>query len=306
MRIRLQNAILAGIALSLAACGGDNGLSGPLRVTVTGLNFPTGLLAPRPMQPVRAFTELSFALPLFLTSPRDGTDRVAVAEKAGTIRIFPNDPGVARSTLFLDITDRVVDGGEQGLLGLAFHPDYATKGRFYVYYTASSPRRSVLSRYTVSSDPDVADRESEEILLTFSQPAGNHNGGMIAFGPDGRLCVATGDGGGSDDQFGNAQDKTTLLGKILRHDDDGTAPGDNPLFGEGNGVRDEIWAYGLRNPWRFSFDPDTVGIAADHGPGVASRRATEGEARSGSTCARPIGPSCRRSAANSSTRRART
>jgi uncharacterized repeat protein (TIGR03806 family) len=208
------------------------------------------------MQTVRAFPALSFDDPVLLTAAPGDRDRLFVVERAGRILVFDNDDLVASAQVFLDIRDRVLDSGsEEGLLGLAFHPDYFSNGRFYVYYSASSPRRTVLARYTVSADPDVGDRDSEEILLRIDQPYSNHNGGMIAFGPDDMLYVAVGDGGSSNDPGNNAQDLGNLLGKILRLDADGNAPNDNPLVGQA-GVRDEIWAYGLRNPWRFSFDRD--------------------------------------------------
>ena len=202
--------------------------------------------------------------PLFLTFPPDGSNRVAVVSQDGVIVIFRNDPGVASVSTFLDIRDRVNRGGnEEGLLGLAFHPRYATNGFFFVYYSARSPRRSVLSRFSVTGDSNAADPSSESVLLEIEEPFSNHNGGMLAFGPDGMLYVAVGDGGGRADPQGNGQNLATLLGSILRIDVDasGPAPGygippDNPFAGPGTpqGARGEIWAYGLRNPWRFSFD----------------------------------------------------
>jgi len=196
--------------------------------------------------------------PVFLTHAGDGSGRLFVLERAGTIRIFAN--GDLLPAPFLDIRDRVgSDGLEQGLLGLAFHPDYGANGRFFVYYTGLRGQ-SVLSRFAVTGDPDVADASSEAVLLTADQPAQNHNGGMIAFGPDGLLYVGLGDGGAANDRFGNGQNAGTLLGAILRlHIDTGSpygVPGDNPFLGV-PGARPELWAYGLRNPWRFSFDRAT-------------------------------------------------
>ncbi len=195
--------------------------------------------------------------PLYLAAPT-GDDRLFVVEQPGRIRII--DDNTLLPTPFLDITDIVRDtSNEQGLLGLAFHPDYETNGRFFVNYTATDPRSdTVVAEYTVSSDPNVAN-PTGEILLTFDQPESNHNGGMLAFGPDSYLYVGTGDGGGADDQHGpdgNGQNLNTLLGKMLRIDVDGGSPygipADNP-FATAGGLP-EIWAYGLRNPWRFSFD----------------------------------------------------
>ena len=202
--------------------------------------------------------------PLFLTFPPDGSNRVAVVSQDGVIVIFRNDPGVASVSTFLDIRDRVNRGGnEEGLLGLAFHPQYADNGFFFVYYSARSPRRSVLSRFSVTGDSNAADPSSESVLLEIEEPFSNHNGGMLAFGPDGMLYVAVGDGGSRADPQGNGQNLATLLGSILRIDVDASGqalgygiPPDNPFAGPGTtqGARGEIWAYGLRNPWRFSFD----------------------------------------------------
>ena len=165
--------------------------------------------------------------------------------------------GELSSVPFLDITDRVGSGGsEQGLLGLAFHPDYAQNGLFIVNYT-DQQGATVVARFSVSSDPARADPASEAVLLTVRQPASNHNGGHLAFGPDGHLYIGLGDGGGAGDRYGNGQNGQTLLGAMLRLDVDSgvpfAVPADNPFVGT-PAVRDEIWALGLRNPWRFSFD----------------------------------------------------
>mgnify|MGYP001824950405 FL=1 len=161
------------------------------------------------------------------------------------------------TVVMLDISNQVLFSGEQGLLGLAFHPDFTNNGFFYVHYSASNPRRSVLSRFTYNSQTGLASAGSEFILLEVSQPFTNHNGGALAFGPDDRLYVAFGDGGGSGDPDDNAQNRGNLYGTILRINVDAGSPydipPDNPFFGEA-GVREEIWAYGLRNPFRFSFD----------------------------------------------------
>lgn len=213
-----------------------------------------------------AFPDIRFTRPVDLQAAGDGSNRIFVVEQPGVIKVLDTDDANPSATVFLDIRNRVRDAGnEEGLLGLAFHPNYTANGFFFVYYTASSPRRSVLARYRVSaSDPDRGDVGSEAVLLTQAQPASNHNGGQIAFGPDGYLYVGLGDGGGANDQFGNGQTRSTILGTILRIDVDtpsgGRAygiPADNPLVGNILGYREEIYAYGLRNPWRFSFDADT-------------------------------------------------
>ena len=209
-----------------------------------------------------AFPNLTFNTPVGIVSPNDNTNRLFVIEQHGTIRVFQNSATTTSSTVFLDISDRVLYGGEQGLLGLAFHPDYATNGFFYVDYVTDSPRRTIIARYSVStSDPNVADPNSEQILLTINQPYENHNGGQLAFGPDGFLYIGMGDGGSGGDPLGNGQNRSVLLGKILRIDVDSPAsglnygiPADNPFAGNTMGYKEEIFAYGFRNPWRFSFD----------------------------------------------------
>ena len=227
------------------------------RVPVEGLAFPLDVPEPLPLVTVLAFPDLVFQMPTFLTSAPDGTNRLFVTEQEGRIEVFEDSPSSKNTTVFLDISSQILtDDKEEGLLGLAFHPDYRSNGLFYVYYTADVPRRSVLSSFQVTGDPDRADESSEKVLLELEQPAGNHNAGMIAFGPDGKLYVALGDGGGSNGD--PARDRTSLLGTILRIDVDSAdpygIPDDNPFVGEGGGVREEIWAYGFRNPWRFSFD----------------------------------------------------
>jgi len=247
------------VLATCAACGGGGGGGGSGNPGGSGLdvNFPTGLPSPSPLQAVDAFPNLSFSRPLFLTHPGDGTDRLFVVEQDGRVRVFDNDPATGTATVFLDLTGQVSRAGnEEGLLGLAFHPDYGTNGFFYVYYSLANPRRSRLSRFTVSADPSVADPNSEQVLLEFAQPFSNHNGGCLAFGPDGKLYVASGDGGSGGDPGNNAQSLGNLLGKILRLNGDGTVPADNPFVGQ-TGARGEIWAFGLRNPWRFSFDRAT-------------------------------------------------
>ena len=177
--------------------------------------------------------------------------------------VFPNDRETGSTQVFLDITDRVSQAGnEEGLLGLAFDPDYRDNGYFYVYYSAPSSRRSVISRFSLDShNTDRADPGTELVILEIPQPYSNHNGGQLAFGPDGYLYAGLGDGGAGGDPHRHSQNTETLLGAILRIDVSESStehhyriPPDNPFVGV-DGARDEIWAYGLRNPWRFSFNP---------------------------------------------------
>ena len=207
----------------------------------------------------QVFAANDFVQPLFLTHAGDGSDRIFVVEKMGRIKVMPNrDDAVA--TDFLDLRDRVNDSGDGGLLSVAFHPEHSTNSLFYVYYTFGN-FFSRLSKFRVSGDPNVADVESERVLWEVSQPATNHNGGQLAFGPDGMLYVGLGDGGRAGDEFRSTQDPTTWLGAILRIDVDVRTAGleygippDNPFVGNSQDWREEIWAYGLRIPWRFSFD----------------------------------------------------
>jgi len=207
--------------------------------------------------------------PVGIANAGDGSGRLFVLEKVGRIRVVQG--GVLASVPFLDITSRVgSSSNEQGLLGLVFHPDYANNGFFFINYT-DRQGDTVVARYKVSADPAQADPASETTVLTIDQPAANHNGGGLVFGPDGYLWVGTGDGGGAGDRFGNGQKGQTLLGKMLRLDvDDGqpyTIPRDNPFVADPN-VRDEIWAIGMRNPWRYSFDRLTGDLyIADVGQG---------------------------------------
>jgi len=212
----------------------------------------------------QAFPNLTFSSPVDMQYAPDGTDRLFVLEQSGIIKVFENNGNTTTVKTFLDITDRVTSGGETGLLGLAFHPDYANNGYFYVDYTTPSPLRTHVSRFQVTSNPDSADKSSELVLLEVNQPFSNHNGGRVSFGPDGYLYIGLGDGGSGGDPNDNAQNKTVLLGKILRIDVDNPAPPlnygippDNPFAGNTQGWREEIYSFGLRNPWRFSFDPVT-------------------------------------------------
>jgi glucose/arabinose dehydrogenase len=195
--------------------------------------------------------------PLYLTAPPDDGSRLFIVEQTGAIRIVKD--GTLLPPAFLDISAQVSAGGERGLLGLAFYPDYAATGRFVVHYTDTAGNTR-LSSFRVSSDPDVADVTSEQVILTADQPFSNHNGGQVTFGPDGFLYLGLGDGGSSGDPQGRGQDLSELLGSILRIDVQSgtsyTVPVDNPFVAQA-GARPEVWSYGLRNPWRFSFDRAT-------------------------------------------------
>jgi len=224
-----------------------------------------------------AFPKLSLQNLVHLTYIPDGSKRLFAVLQNGQIMVFPNDPDVASAKVFLDIAQQVDHADtEGGLLGLAFDPEYDVNGYFYVSYTTPPPRRSIISRFSVrKEDPDQADPTSELVIMEVAQPFPNHNGGHIVFGPDGYLYIGLGDGGSAGDPLGHAQDRSTVLGSILRIDVTDAAPGapyaiplDNPFVGTENDVRGEIWAYGLRNPWRFNFDPVTGDLwAADVGQG---------------------------------------
>ncbi|MFZ5601616.1 MAG: PQQ-dependent sugar dehydrogenase [Pseudomonadota bacterium] len=229
------------------------------RPTLAPLNIPLTPASSGDPALVTAFPGLpAFTSPVYLTHSGDGTNRLFVVEQHGVIKVFNNTPDVSSASVFLDITDRVVDGGELGLLGLAFDPDYESNGYFYVYYTAASPLRSVLSRFRVSTgNANQANVASETVLMQVDQPYENHNGGTITFGPDGMLYWGLGDGGSAGDPQNNGQNNLSLLGKMLRINVRGvptyTVPADNPFVGNAS-YRPEIWALGLRNPYRFSFD----------------------------------------------------
>ncbi len=201
-----------------------------------------------------ALSEIASGLnnPLYLTAPA-GDPRLFVVEKAGRIRIIKN--GTLLPTPFLDITSKVSTGSEQGLLSVAFHPSYSSNGFLYVNYTNTTGDTRV-ERYTVSGNADVANPATAKTILAIDQPFSNHNGGLNLFGPDGYLYVGMGDGGSGGDPQGHGQNKNSLLGKLLRINVDGgdpySIPANNP-FANGGG-RAEVWAYGLRNPWRFAFD----------------------------------------------------
>jgi uncharacterized repeat protein (TIGR03806 family) len=279
----LSGLLAGGGLLVLLACGGgspapDGGTpEAPFGLTertpLAPLAFPDTAPNPSDVGLTNAFPSLSFSQrPIFATASGDGTNWIYVAEQEGRIHVFPNDPAVTSTATFLDLRPLVAGplstgSNEEGLLGLAFDPEYATNGYFYVHYTSLTPsRRNVLQRYTatfpVGAAPTV-NAASALTILEVPQPYSNHNAGMIAFGPDDMLYVSYGDGGLGNDPDGNGQDPTTLLGSMLRIDVRAasvatpyTVPSDNPYFGHATN-RPEIWAIGLRNPWRFSFDRDT-------------------------------------------------
>jgi len=226
-----------------------------------GLVGPVGLASALPASsltvspPSLGFTQIASGLssPIAITHAGDSSGRLFITLQGGQIVI--HDGAQLLATPFLDITSLVVSGGEQGLLSVAFHPNYESNGFFYVYYTRSSDGALVIARYHVSADPNVADASSASILLTIPHPgATNHNGGQLQFGPDGYLYIGIGDGGTGGS---NSQNGSSLLGKMLRIDVDSAAPyaipASNPFVSD-PAVADQIWALGLRNPWRFSFD----------------------------------------------------
>jgi glucose/arabinose dehydrogenase len=248
----MRDLIACATLIAVAGCAGGGG----------------GTSAPGPVSAPAGWPQISlsrvaagFALPVHVTHAGDGSGRVFVVEQAGRIRILDN--GVALPTPFLDLASvnppRLVAGGEQGLLSVAFPPGFAAKRYFYVNYTRTPDGATVVARYRVSiGDANAADPASEEVVLTIPQPFANHNGGQLAFGPDGYLSIGMGDGGSGGDPLNNGQSPGTLLGKILRIDVESGAvpygiPPTNPFLGMA-GYRGEIWALGLRNPWRFSFD----------------------------------------------------
>jgi glucose/arabinose dehydrogenase len=199
--------------------------------------------------------------PLYLTAPA-GDARLFVVEQSGRVLII--DGGEVRERPFLDISARLRFGGERGLLSIAFHPDYARNSYFFVNYSEKVNGATRVERYRVSEDANRADPASAQLILRVEQPYSNHNGGHILFGPDGMLYIAMGDGGSGGDPKENSQNRATLLGALLRIDVDSgdpyAVPPDNPFVGEA-GARPEIWAWGLRNPWRIAFDGDLLYVA---------------------------------------------
>ena len=280
---RRTPAILAAFAaaLALAACASASPTpdASPTQAvgnpspTETG-SAPTPTLPeptpdPLPTGPDRLRVELvadGLADPIGITAAGDGSGRLFVNERGGRVRVI-GPGGNLRGEPFVDLSNRLVAGGERGLLGLAFHPEFATNRRLFVHYSRAGDGATVVSELRASADLSSADAGSERIILTLTQPFANHNGGQLEFGPDGYLYIGLGDGGSGGDPFDNGQNPNVLLGKILRIDVDGqpqgrrayALPPDNPFGVDGadpGAGLPEIWALGLRNPWRFSFDPE--------------------------------------------------
>jgi len=251
------------VVFASPACGDDP--TGP----IDGGPLPPGLTLK-----LDPFITTGLSSPVFLAQPLDD-GRIFVVEQGGRIRVARN--GALQTTPFLDISGRVASGGERGLLSVAFHPQYATNRFFYVYYTtqasgALAAGDIVIERFTTTSNPEVADPTTAKLIITtpHSQQS-NHNGGLLAFGPDGMLYAGLGDGGGGGDPFQTGQNQNALLGSLLRLDISGdpyTIPASNPFVGVA-GKRGEIWAKGLRNPWRYAFDaPTGLLYIADVGQGA--------------------------------------
>ena len=288
--LRRARVVLAGVAgaLLVAGCGGPSPTpsAGP-RASLATPPIPTSASAaasasPEPSASIRGSTNPPLATgpdalalepvvqgldaPTGIVAPGDGSGQLHVLEQPGRIRVIERD-GSLRAEPFVDLRSRILTGFERGLLGLAFHPDYARNRRLFVHYSRAGDGATVVSELRAADDGRTADPASERRLLLVTQPFANHNGGQLAFGPEGYLYIGLGDGGSGGDPYGNGQNTNVLLGKILRLDVDAdpvagrayAIPDDNP-FGPG-GVRPgggapEIWAYGLRNPWQFSFDPE--------------------------------------------------
>jgi len=214
-----------------------------------------------------AFPTLSFGRVTDIQNAGDGSDRLFIVQQEGVISVIDKEKGAgATSSVFLDLKDRVLfDEGESGLLSMAFHPDFENNGYIYVHYTAKRKKQSILSRFSVSDDPDIADPDSELTLLKIRQPSKTHNGGQVVFGPqDGYLYMTMGDGGPPGGRRARSQDLTNLFGTVIRIDVDNPddelnygIPVDNPFAGNDSGIREEIFAYGLRNPFKIAFDPFT-------------------------------------------------
>ena len=234
--------------LALVACHSDS----------TGPGDGGTMLPPDLTLKFNTFVGSGLSSPIFLTQPlNDG--RIFVVEQAGRIRVLRN--GALQTTPFLDITSRVLSGGERGLLSVAFHPNYASNHYFYVYFTTQTNGDIRIERFTTTSNPEVADPTSSKLILTIPHSTyANHNGGLLMFGPDGMLYAGVGDGGGGGDPLQNGQNFNSLLAALLRldvdHGDPYAIPVDNPFVNQ-TGKRGEIWAKGLRNPWRYSFDAPT-------------------------------------------------
>jgi glucose/arabinose dehydrogenase len=272
---------LASLAMVLAACAAPSPaerLSQSTSASAASASAPASgrtepSSSPRPVLPTGP-DRLRLALvadglvdPIGITAANDGSGRLFVNERGGRIRVIGPD-GHLQAGAFVDLGNRLTAGGERGLLGVAFHPEFAGNRRLFVHYSRAGDGATVVSELRASADLATADPSSERVLLTVAQPFANHNGGQLAFGPDGYLYIGLGDGGSGGDPLGNGQNRNVLLGKILRIDVDAepqggrayALPADNPFGPQGTDPGaglPEIWAYGLRNPWRFSFDAST-------------------------------------------------
>ena len=274
-RCRVLALIVATFALVAVACGGGSSTktstSPPASATKPPSSSTASSAAPTTVAPPKengyaanpALPLLNFSQMLGLVTIPGDEDHGLLLTKDGTIRRISFVDDNEAPTTFMDVTDRIIKnpGQEEGLLGIAFAPDYKTSHRFYLYYSAGNPRRAIISRFTASGNS--GDPSSEKQMLSIDEPYANHNGGALAFGPDGDLYIGVGDGGSEGDPKNYGQDKDVLLAKILRLDvsgDDAAIPADNP-FASGGG-RPETYAYGLRNPWRINFDPKTGALWA--------------------------------------------
>jgi len=266
--------LIAVVALLVIGCGGsgDRATARPASPSPSATPEATATPKATVARPGLRLKRIgSFDSPVYVTAPRDDRRRIFVVEQGGTVRIVRDGKKVARP--FLDISDRISSGGERGLLSLAFAPDYASSGLFYVYYTAPDGDIRIVE-YRRSS-AERADHGSARVVLSVDHPASNHNGGLVLFGPGGLLYAGLGDGGGGGDQHGargNGQNRQTLLCKIIRIDPRRSGsrpyrvPAGNPFVGR-SGARPEIFAYGVRNPWRFAFTPRGNLVVADVGQG---------------------------------------
>jgi glucose/arabinose dehydrogenase len=274
---RHLGAALVGLTVAVSACSAQSPTPLPSASTpgaspsapAPSASSPPASQRPQAADPAAIHLDRiagGLADPIGITNAGDGSGRLFVNERGGVVRVIERD-GSLRRQPFVDLTGRIASGGERGLLGLAFHPDFADNHRLFVHYSRAGDGATVVSELRASADGRTADPTSERVLLTVAQPFANHNGGQLAFGPDGYLYLGLGDGGSAGDPFGNGQNPDVLLGKILRLDVDGPhagrraygLPPDNAFAPDGprpgRGAL-EIWALGLRNPWRFSFDAE--------------------------------------------------
>jgi glucose/arabinose dehydrogenase len=257
--VKALKTLIVAVLLSLPGVS-----TGSVELTLA-ISPPLNATQPQPVQPSPIqLTPIVSGLssPTFVANAGDGTNRLFIVEQAGVVKVL--QPGAAAPTVFLDVRAKVLSGGERGLLGLAFHPQYEANGRFFIYYTRTFDGAIVVAEYLVSADPNVAGTTGTALLRISHSAHANHNGGMLAFGPDGYLYIGVGDGGSANDPPNNAQNTQVLLGKLLRIDVDHrdlanfkmyASPADNPYFGGGG--QPEIFSIGWRNPWRFSFDRST-------------------------------------------------